>query len=116
MKVSFETYKREEHKQMFGDSIEHPCINRLAAALDEAGVPYTRDLILDGEQIRIEGLCDAVCHKWSNGHEDDLLEIQGALTEEEYQWDYVKGWMTSEEAAKRFIYCYRNNTDTYKEE
>ena len=95
--------------------MECNCINKLAELLDEAGVPYTRNLIWGGEQIRIGALCDAVCHNFSYGNEDDLLEIMGALTKEEMEFDSVLGWLTPEEVAKRFEYCYRNNTGTYRE-
>lgn len=96
--------------------MECSCINKLAELLDEAGVPYTRNPIWGGEQIRIGALCDAVCHNFSYGNEDDLLEIMGALTKEEMELDSVLGWLTPEEVAKRFEYCYRNNTDIYCEE
>ena len=95
--------------------MECNCINKLAELLDEAGVLYTRNPIWGGEQIRIGALCDAVCHNFSHGNEDDLLEIMGALTKEEMELDSVLGWLTPEEVAKRFEYCYRNNTGTYRE-
>ena len=96
--------------------MECNCINKLAELLDEAGVPYTRNPIWGGEQIRVGALCDAVCHNFSYGNGDDLLEIMGALTKEEMEFDSVLGWLTPEEVAKRFEYCYRNNTDIYCEE
>ena len=96
--------------------MECNCINKLAELLDEAGVPYTRNPIWGGEQSRIGAHCDAVCHNFSHGNEDDLLEIMGALTKEEMELDSVLGWLTPEEVAKRFEYCYRNNTDIYCEE
>lgn len=97
-------------------TIKHQCIDKLAKLLDEAKVPYTRNPIWDGEQIRIGTLCDAVCHNFSYGNEDDLLEIMGALTKEEMEFDSVLGELAPEEVAERFEYCYRNNTDTYREE
>lgn len=96
--------------------MKHSCIDQLARFLDEAGVPYERRPIWNGEQIRIGALCDAVCHDFSYGNEEDLLEIQGGLTEEEYELSLVKGWLTPEEVAKRFIYCYKNNTSIYCKE
>jgi hypothetical protein len=96
--------------------MKRECIDKLAKLLDEAGVPYTRKPIWDGEQIRIEVLCDAVCHNFSYGNENDLLEIIGAVTEEECEFSDVLGFLTPEEVAKRFEYCYHNNTDTYREE
>ena len=96
--------------------MKRECIDKLAKLLDEAGVPYTRKPIWDGEQIRIGALCDAVCHNFSYGNENDLLEIMGAVTEEERESDGVLGFLTPEEVAKRFEYCYHNNTDIYHEE
>lgn len=96
--------------------MKHACINRLAQLLDEADIPYTKNPIWGGEQIRIGALCDAVCHSFSYGNEDDLLEIMGAVTEEEAEDGNVLGYLTPEEVAKRFIYCYKNNTETYREE
>lgn len=94
------------------------CIEKLARLLDEAKVPYVRNSVWDGERIQIGTLCDAICHEFSYGNEDDLLEIQGALTQEELieKPDFILGWLTPEEVAKRFIYCYKNNTETYREE
>lgn len=89
------------------------CIEKLAKLLDKAGIPYERRPICEGEQIRIGTLCDAVCHSFSYGNEDDLLEIRGALTKEEVGFDNVLGELTPEEVAERFEYCYRNNTDIY---
>ena len=96
--------------------MKRECIEKLAKLLDESGVPYTRNPIWDGEQIRIGVLCDAVCHNFSYGNEDDLLEIMGGLTEEEAENNSVLGHLTPEEVAKRFKYCYRNNTSVYREE
>lgn len=96
--------------------MKHTCIKKLAKLLGEANIPYTINPIWDGEQIRIGTLCDAVCHNFSYGNEDDLLEIMGVLTEEEAENDSVLGCLTPEEVAKRFIYCYKNNTETYREE
>lgn len=56
------------------------CIEKLAKLLDEADVPYERRPMWGGEQIRIRNLCDAVCHDFSYGNEDDLLEIMAAAT------------------------------------
>lgn len=95
--------------------MKHECVDKLAKLLDEAKVPYERNSLWGGEQIRV-GKFDAVCHEYSNGYDEDLLEIMGALTEEENQKDWVKGWLMPEEVAKRFIYCYKNNTSIYCEE
>lgn len=99
-------------------SAKYSCINKLADLLDQADIPYTREFLWDGEKIRVGGLCDAICHKFSYGNKLNLLEIQGALTEEELKEkpDYILGCLAPEEVAKRFIYCYKHNTSTYKED
>lgn len=91
-------------------------IEKLAKLLDKADVPYERRPMWGGEQIRIGNLCDAVCHDFSYGNEDDLLEIMGAVTEEEGEHGGVLGFLTPEEVAKRFVYCCKYNTDIYHEE
>ena len=40
----------------------------------------------------------------------------GAVTEVEDEFGGVLGFLTPEEVAKRFEYCYRNNTYVYCEE
>lgn len=114
MQISFKDWQRKLNEP----KIKHPCVDKLAQLLDEANIPYTRNPIWTGEQIRVGELCDAICHEFSYGNESDLLEIQGALTEEELKEksNYILGCLTPEEVAKRFIYCYRNNTEIYKEE
>ena len=97
--------------------MKRECIDKLAKLLDKAGIPYERRPMWGGEQIRIGNLCDAVCHDFSYGNEDDLLEIMSAVTEEEEsEHGGVLGFLTPEEVAKRFVYCYKYNTDIYHEE
>lgn len=67
-------------------------------------------------QLRLNENIDVIEHWGSYGNEDDLLEIMGALTEEEYKDDSVLGHLTAEEVFKRFKYCYENNTSVYKEQ
>lgn len=81
--------------------MKRECIDKLAKLLDEAGVPYTRKPIWDGEQIRIGALCDAVCHKFSYGNENDFLEIIGAVTEEECEFSDVLGFLTPGRGRKK---------------
>lgn len=61
-------------------------------------------------------LCDVIYHFASYGYEQNLLEIMGALTKEEYEDDSVLGYLTADEVFKRFKYCYENNTNTYVKE
>ena len=73
--------------------MKRECIEKLAKLLDKADVPYERRPMWGGEQIRIGNLCDAVCHDFSYGNEDDLLEIMSAVTEEKELTakDYYEG-------------------------
>ncbi|MFR4383289.1 MAG: hypothetical protein ACLT4X_02790 [Phascolarctobacterium sp.] len=52
---------------------------------------------MDGEKR----VCSAIQTNFSYGHEDDLIEIMGLLTEEEREEDSVKGWLAAEEVFKR---------------
>ena len=45
-------------------------------------------------------VCDAVCHSFSYGHEEGLLEIMGLVDEEEVG-DSVEGYLTAEEVFER---------------
>ena len=74
-------------------------IRKLAKGLEERNIPYELKLLWDGWQI----LCDdwdAICHSFSYGHEDGLLEIMGILVDKEVG-DTVEGCLTAEEILKR---------------
>lgn len=57
-------------------------------------------------------VCDVVCHKFSFGGKDGLLEIMGLVDEEEVG-DDVEGYLTAEEVANR-IFEHRHKV-LYKE-
>ena len=101
-------------------------ILKLKQMLEDAKIPFkfTDDLFrgLNKPSYKItindkenQYLCDVIYHYGSYGYNQNLLEIMGALTEEEQEDDSVKGYLTAEEVFKRFKYCYENNTDTYNE-
>ena len=101
-------------------------IDKLYDILNEAKVPCKIYPCYEGWQLRvgfkdsygqIENFnMDAVCHGFSYGQEQGLLEIKGGLTEEENEEDSILGYLTAEEVAKRFIWCWERNTNVYKEE
>ena len=94
------------------------CIDKLEQLLKEAGVPCEVKDCYRGRQVVVQvnnDAIDAICSEFSYGHDEGLLEIMGGLTEEEGKWDSVKGYLTPEEVAKRFIYCYRKGTTVYEE-
>ena len=112
-------------------------ILKLKEMLEEAGIPFTftddsfgvkkkfdaGTLVVKAYyyhlypayQIRLGDLADAIENKGSYGSERDLLEIMGALTEEEMEYDSVLGYLTAEEVFKRFKYCWEHQTSVYKE-
>lgn len=67
-------------------------------------------------QLRLNKNIDAVEHIGSYGNAEDLLEIMGALTEEEFAHGEVLGCLTAEEVFKRFKYCYYHETTIYVDE
>lgn len=62
-----------------------------------------------------EILCDVIYGYSSYGYEQGLLEIMGGLTQEEYKYSSVLGYLTAEEVFKRFKYCYEHETSIYEE-
>lgn len=52
-------------------------------------------------------ICDAICHKYSYGYEQGLLEIMGLGKLPE---DDVEGWLTAEEVFKRIQKDFQKNS------
>jgi hypothetical protein len=46
---------------------------------------------------------DIICHEYSYGGRDGLLEIMGLLTEEEAEYDSVVGYLTAENVLARIL-------------
>lgn len=93
-------------------------IFELEQMLREANIPFEMGKMYDGYYITIytadrKVLCDAVCHRYSHGYAEGMLEIMGGLTPEEEACDSVLGYLSAEEAFVRFQYCYEHNTPTY---
>lgn len=83
-------------------------IKKLDKMLTEANIPHTMKRFMDGWQVcyPVESeengrVMDAIEHRGSYGHGQDLLEIMGLLTPEEEQNDSVKGWLTAENVFER---------------
>lgn len=83
-------------------------IGRLLEMLADTDIPHSFHRLFDGWQIGypclpIEGdcVCSVIEQKFSFGHEDDLLEIMGLLTEEESVCDDVLGYLTAEDVFER---------------
>ena len=79
-------------------------IKKLALLLIEAEIPFqiTKD-VEDNEANQIwypsrsKSVCDAICHRYSYGGNEGLLEIMGLTTYE----DDVDGYLTAEEVFGR---------------
>jgi hypothetical protein len=76
-------------------------ILKLMQMLDEANIPYQRDMDMHGYIVHYPEWDDCVCsiieHDGSYGHDEDLLEICGLLTDEERAFDCVCGHLTADD-------------------
>lgn len=81
-------------------------MDKLAIGLEEKGIGFERIDLFDGEQILVptsdgeDVEWDAVCHKYSYGGPDGLLEIMGSIVSEN-AGDTVEGYLTAEDILKR---------------
>ena len=80
-------------------------MNKLGYMLACTLIPYEMTKLYNGYHIEYPNhdncICSVVCHDFSYGHQDGLLEIMGLLTEEEAEFDSVKGWLDADEVFKR---------------
>lgn len=75
-------------------------IGKLASMLTVRGISFIKRPIFDGEQILVPGEWDAVCHRYSYGGPEGLLEVMGdpvTLPGE----GAVAGWLTAEDVIRR---------------
>jgi len=84
-------------------------IFKLKKMLEKAEIPFVfkehKD-IRDGYQILYPAggekrQCSVIEHSCSYGNKQDLLEIMGLLTDEESQYDCVKGFLSAENVFER---------------
>lgn len=78
-------------------------IKKLSKMLDKEKIPHEDMPIFDGLQVNYPNkekcVCDAICHSYSFGHEEGLLEIMG-LVDKDYA-DDVEGYLTAKEVFDR---------------
>ena len=81
-------------------------MRKLQRMLDEANIPYDIHKLFNGEQIEYFGhgdmfkderVCDVICHEYSYGVEQGLLEMMGLCD----TVDNVEGYLTAEEVFER---------------
>ena len=81
-------------------------IDLLEEYLRKKEKPYQRKDMDDGEQIIVYDekgyrLWDAICTRYSFGHEKGLLEIMGNIVDEKRVRDRVEGWPTAQDVIDR---------------
>ena len=97
-------------------------ILKLTFLLQSVGIPYILDKLCGGWIIKVEidikkrKMIDVVCNRYSYGHEEELLEIMGGLTEQEMETSSVLGWLDAEEAFRRIKWCYEHKTVVFSED
>ena len=81
-------------------------MEKLALLLTKSNIPFQVTSCWESPQIcypsKANCICDAVCHSFSYGHEEGLLEIMGLVDEEEVG-DTVEGWLTAEEVFNKIL-------------
>lgn len=86
-------------------------IVKLSKMLDKEGIPHEDMQIFDGLQVNYPNkkdcVCDAICHSFSYGHEEGLLEIMGLVDED--CGDDVQGYLTAKEVFKRIKKHFNKN-------
>lgn len=84
-------------------------MTKLIEILKKSNIPFQVTSCEGAPQVwypnRKHVVCDAVCHKYSFGGKDGLLEIMGLVDEEEVG-DEVEGYLTAEEVANRIFEHY----------
>jgi hypothetical protein len=93
--------------------------NKLKDLLNKKKIPFKEYDANDsvGKVLKVElpmGELSCAFHSRSFGSHRGLLEIMYGLTEEEYEYDDIKGYLTAKGVANRFSYCYKNKTLVYK--
>ena len=89
--------------------MEYKEIFRLKEMLEQAKIPFIFKEFSDfknGYQIlypedNAKNVCSVIEHSFSYGNREDLLEIMGLLTDEESQYDSVKGFLSAEKVFER---------------
>ena len=81
-------------------------MTKLIEILKKSNIPFQVTSCEGAPQVwypnRKHVVCDAICHKYSFGGKDGLLEIMGLVDEEE-AGDEVEGYLTAEEVANRIF-------------
>lgn len=78
-------------------------MNILGEWLVNKGIYFNRHPQYRGEMIKVPDWdWDVICHEWSYGGSDGLLESMGAIVDEKKVGDIVEGYLTAEDVIERF--------------
>ena len=87
-------------------------INKLANLLDNAGIPYEMEELWGGWLLcyptKEDRESDVICHKYSYGGKEGLLEIMGLANDDDDECDDVIGWLTAENVFARIYTHFMN--------
>lgn len=82
-----------------GDNVMYKTqIEKLIKGLVKKHIKFDLVPLWDGWQVRTDEW-DAVCHSYSYGHEEGLLEIMGSIVSVDD--DTVEGWLTAKDILAR---------------
>lgn len=88
-------------------------ILKLKEMLEENKIPFDFFDYMNGNIIsypnRRNCVCSIIEHDGSYGHQGNLLEIMGLLTEKESECDDVVGWLTSDNVFNRILNHWKKN-------
>ena len=78
-------------------------MDKLVQLLNMEDIPFQVRFIHNTKQVCYPAVggkcvCDAVCHKWSYGYDEGLLEIMGLVEDRD---DDVEGWLSAFEVFRR---------------
>lgn len=93
---------------------KHSEMIKLMKLLDEHNIPYEETINTIDNSIQLwypnknNAVSDAICHKYSYGYEEGLLEIMG-LVDVDKIGDTVEGHLTAEEVFDRWSKHYKES-------
>ncbi len=85
-------------------------IDRLALLLERDNIPFEREEVNTVPSIELtrihypcdkDFVCSAIQGDYTYGGRENLIEIMGLLTDEERQFDDVRGYLTADEVFRR---------------
>lgn len=82
-------------------------IHKLKSILENNNIPFEFDNFLpeEGFSIHYPDIQNCICYaietEYSQGYDEDLIQITGLLTKEEAEIEFCRGFLTAEEVFNR---------------